>query len=252
MKLIYSYSKHIGDYTDTDHILKIYKVSMLRAKKLGHDIKLYGCDYTLQFLNGYYDTAVNVEKEQFFITDDLKMYIHSKEPAGSITFDGDIILNTKLQIDKESDIVFERREEISPSKFQNTTFILDTFKKYREQLNIKHFNFSTDYFYNVGILYFKTEEIKNIFLSLYFTFRDFYMNTIEPKEHLKDKYIVSIVISQYYFTCICNALKSKVSFANIYKSNKYTHLFGCLKYEKNNYQPLFDELELQNKRKSIL
>jgi hypothetical protein len=253
MKLIYSYSKHIGDYTDTDHILKIYKVSMLRAKKLGHDIKLYGCNYTLQFLNGYYNTAVNVEKEQFLITDDLKMYIHSKEPAGSITFDGDIILNTKLQIDKESDIIFERKEKISPSKFQNTTIILNAIKKHRKKLKIKHFNFDTRYFYNVGILRFKSEEIKNTFVSLYFKFRDYYISSIEPEENLiKNKYIVSVVISQYYFTCICNALNLKVNFTHRYHTNHYRHLFGTIKYVEATYSPLFDELKIENTQKTVL
>ena len=146
MTLIYSYSKHIGDYTDTEHILKIYKVSMLRAKKLGYSIKLYGCNFTLNFLEGFYDSCVNVNNIEFLITDDLKMYIHSVEPAGAITFDGDIILNSNLHLDMQSDIIFERKEKISPSKFQNTTIILNALKKYRKKLKIKHFNFNTRHF----------------------------------------------------------------------------------------------------------
>ena len=253
MTLIYSYSKHIGDYTDTEHILKIYKVSMLRAKKLGYSIKLYGCNFTLNFLEGFYDSCVNVNNIEFLITDDLKMYIHSVEPAGAITFDGDIILNSNLHLDMQSDIIFERKEKISPSKFQNTTIILNALKKYRKKLKIKHFNFNTRHFYNVGILRFKSEEIKNRFVSLYFKFRDYYISSIEPKENLiKNNYIVSVVISQYYFTCICNALNLNINFTINYKDNDYRHLFGTTKYVKANYSPLFDELNIENKQKTIL
>jgi hypothetical protein len=253
MTLIYSYSNHIGDYTDTEHILKIYKVSMLRAKKLGYSIKLYGCNFTLNFLEGFYDSCVNVNNIEFLITDDLKMYIHSVEPAGAITFDGDIILNSNLHLDMQSDIIFERKEKISPSKFQNTTIILNALKKYRKKLKIKHFNFNTRHFYNVGILRFKSEEIKNRFVSLYFKFRDYYISSIEPKENLiKNNYIVSVVISQYYFTCICNALNLNINFTINYKDNDYRHLFGTTKYVKANYRPLFDELDLENKQKTIL
>jgi len=253
MTLIYSYSKHIGDYTDTEHILKIYKVSMLRAKKLGYKIKLYGCNFTLNFLEGFYDSYVNVDNIEFLITDDLKMYIHSIEPAGAITFDGDIILNSELHLDMQSDIIFERKEKISPSKFQNTTIILTALKKYRKKLKIKHFNFNTRYFYNVGILRFKSEKIKNTFVSLYFKFRDYYISSIEPKENLiKNNYIVSVVISQYYFTCICNALNLNINFTFNNEANDYRHLFGTIKYVKANYSPLFDELKLENTQKTIL
>ena len=116
MKLIFSFSTKIGDYgggrytkdDKTDHVLELYKVAMERANDFGHEVKFYGCDYCIDFLKGYYNESVSVENIEFDITDDLKMYIHSKEESGIVTIDGDLILNKKLKINENADVVFEK------------------------------------------------------------------------------------------------------------------------------------------------
>ena len=100
MKLIFSFSTKIADYgggrytkdDKTDHVLELYKVAMKRATDFGHEVKFYGCDYCIDFLKGYYSESVSVENIDFDITDDLKIYIHSKEESGIVTIDRDLIL----------------------------------------------------------------------------------------------------------------------------------------------------------------
>ena len=182
MKLIFSFSTKIGDYgggrytkdDKTDHVLKLYKVAMERANDFGHEVKFYGCDYSINFLKGYFSSSVSVENIEFDITDDLKMYIHSKEESNIVTIDGDLILNKKLKINKNSDVVFEKIEEVMPNK--NTSWsqapeIFKSLEKYNVYNEFKDFIKGNDTMYNVGILYFKNYKIKKIFLDSFYNIK---------------------------------------------------------------------------------
>lgn len=248
MTLIFSFSTHIGDYkggrytkdNETDHVLKLYKISMERAKSLGHKIKFYGCDYSLNYLKDYYDVFANVENVEFEITDDLKIYVHTQEPAGSITFDGDIILHSKLSVDETSDIVFEQKERLQ----QCHRDILNIFKKYKMDEVFSDFSFDPKLVFNVGILRFKTEDIKNLFIDSYYKVRKYYLTNIEPTEKLITQgIIVSTIICQYYFTNICEKNNTNYNFTKDYKSNKYKHYFGSLKFDKYIFESLNRELD---------
>ena len=244
MNLIFSYSTHIGDYkgdrytkdNKTDHVLELYKISMERAKNLGHGIKFYGCEYSLNFLKGYYEDSVNIENIKFDITDDLKIYIHSKEPAGSITFDGDIILENRLEVDYNADVVFETKEDFVPDSIwqQESIFkIIDIFKKYKVDEVFENFSFEPQYLCNVGIIRFRTEKLRKLFVESYYELKDYYLKNIEPTEKLIPKgLIVSTIICQYYFTNICNNCNLKYNFTDEYKNNDYKHYYGHSKFHK--------------------
>lgn len=248
MNLIFSYSTHIGDYkggrytkdNKTDHVLELYKISMEKAKNLGHGIKFYGCEYSLNFLKGYYEDSVSVEDVKFDITDDLKIYIHSKEPVGSITFDGDIILENKLQIDESADVVFETKEDFVPDSIwqQESIFkIIDIFKKYKVDEVFENFSFEPQYLCNVGVIRFRTEELRKLFVESYYELKDYYLKNIEPTEKLiSEGLIVSTIICQYYFTSICEKNNINYSFTNEHKNNNYKHYYGHSKFHKKIFQ----------------
>lgn len=248
MNLIFSFSTHIGDYkggrytkdNKIDHILKLYKISMERAKNLGHGIKFYGCEYSLNFLKGYYEDSVNIENIKFDITDDLKIYIHSKEPAGSITFDGDIILENRLEVDYNADVVFETKEDFVPDSIwqQESIFkIIDIFKKYKVDEVFENFSFEPQYLCNVGIIRFRTEKLRKLFVESYYELKDYYLKNIEPTEKLIPKgLIVSTIICQYYFTNICNNCNLKYNFTDEYKNNDYKHYYGHSKFHKKIFE----------------
>ena len=255
MKLIFSFSKNIGDYgggrytvlDENDHVLDLYKVSMQRAKHLGHTVKFYGCSYSLEYLKGYYDTSVNVDDLDLIITDDLKIYIHSQEELRAITIDGDIILSKKLKLEKSADIVFEQKEMFEPdSPWQTESLfkIIDIFKKYSIQSEFNNFSFEPNYLFNVGILQFNNKSVKNLFLDSYYNLREYYLKNIEPTEKLIPQgLIVSTVICQYYFTCLCNRLNIHSGFTNREQENKYMHLNGHFKFNnKELIRTLFKEI----------
>ena len=245
MNLIFSFSKRIGDYgggrytllDKNDHVLDLYKVSMQRAKNLGHSIKFYGCSSSLRYLKGFYDTSVNIDNIDLIITDDLKIYIHSQEKLGAITIDGDIILSKKLRIQETADITLEQKEIFvpnSPWQTESLFKIIDVFKKYNIDTKFNNFSFTPNYLFNVGILQFKNESVKNLFISSYYKLRNYYLENIEPIEKLIPQgLIVSTVICQYYFTSICKILNIKVSFTDRIQENKYIHLNGQFKFNNN-------------------
>jgi len=240
MNLIFSFSTHIGDYKGgrytkddkTDHVLELYKVAMERANDFGHEVKFYGCDYCIDFLKGYYRESVSVENIDFDITDDLKMYIHSKEESGIVTIDGDLILNKKLKINENADVVFEQIEEVLPNKnpsWSQAPEIFKSLEKYDVYNKFKHFIKGNDTMYNVGILYFKNNEIKKIFLDSFYNIKKWYLTNVEPNEKLIPKgVIVSVILCQYYFKCISDKNKLNVEFAE--NTNDYKHYFGHAKF----------------------
>tara|TARA_X000001382_G_scaffold48450_1_gene32852 strand:+ start:390 stop:1148 length:759 start_codon:yes stop_codon:yes gene_type:complete len=247
MELIFSFSLQIGDYKDVNYVLDLYKASMIKARDYGHSIKLYGCDFTLEYLKGYYDSKVNISNIDFLITDDLKMYIHSVEPAGSTTFDGDIILNTELKINKSADIVFERRERMRhriQGKKHYMPPLLKIFSKYKAAKHVQDFNYNELRYYNVGVLCFRTEEIKNSFLNAYYNIRKFYLEKIEPTEKLIPKnIIVSSMLSQYYFACIVNTNNIECDFTLRNRENSYMHYMGEFKLNRKIIDPILSIID---------
>ena len=111
MKLIYGYSTKMGNYDDNDWILLLFKASITRSKQLGYTIKLYGCNFAYDKLKDVIDEYVDITNEEFILTDDLKLYIHSKEDLNCITIDGDIILEHKLDLSKKALIRLQLRKE---------------------------------------------------------------------------------------------------------------------------------------------
>ena len=192
------------------------------------------------FLKGYYEDSVSVEDIKFDITDDLKIYIHSKEPAGSITFDGDIILENKLEVDYNSDVVFETKEDFVPDSIwqQESIFkIIDIFKKYKVDEVFENFSFEPQYLCNVGIIRFRTEKLKKLFVESYYELKDYYLKNIEPTEKLIPQgLIVSTVICQYCFTNICEKNNINYGFTLNYKNNDYKHYYGHSKFHKKIFE----------------
>ena len=244
MILIFSYSTKIGDYKDNDFYLSFYKISMKIAKDLGYTIKFYGCEYALNFLKEFYDESVDVSNENFILTDDLKIFIHQNEPCGAITIDGDLFLYKKLSIDSEKDISIDRDEYIYHRRSKKYREYLPFFFKY-DLSSINYFDKENDTALNVGILRFKNQKIKDLFISEYYKFRKLYLDIIEPKEHLlKNKKTISIIICQYLFNCISKIENIQIDYC--YKENDYKHYIGqSKKHFKKELDKLFTEHNIQ-------
>jgi hypothetical protein len=233
--LTWCFTTKFGKYKNNDYILCFYKLSMIRAKEFGHTVSFYGCEYSINFLKGYYDNFVDISDKNFDLVDDLKMYVHENGDIDTITIDGDLILNSKLTINDSVDVVYDQKEPLNTkwSPIYNT--FIPTLKKYPIEDVIEGFKFNTPFAVNVGILKFNNIEVKNLFIKKYKEFKKYYLESIEPiEEFKKNKTFISIIICQFLFGSLItekniSSIGSKWN-KNQIRTNYYSHWYGYTKF----------------------
>ena len=230
MTLTYSYSTHMNNYSDNEWVAIYYKASILKSKSLGYKIKLYGCDFMYEKLHDVIDEFVNIENLRFSLTDDLKIYIHSIEDLNCITVDGDIILNHRLKLPTEYDVIFDRKGQVNHSKeITKYKSQLNLFKKYNIQSEIEYFDLNAEYACNVGILKFNDNTTKKLMIDTYNKFKNYFLINIKPFEDKKILSNPSLIICEYIFERIINKESINVKFCSDY--NNYTHYASHKKFE---------------------
>lgn len=228
MTLVYSFTTKMGNYTDNDWVVIYYKAAIRRAKQLGYRIKLYGCDFIYNNLKDDVDEFVSIENEEFILTDDLKMYIHSNENLDCITIDGDVILESSLNLPNDCDVLFERK--LLNTKNKKFKKYMGIFKKYDVINNVEYFDYNGLHASNVGILKFNSQFAKNTLLKSYYTFRKYYLENIEPFENLTEWNDPSIIVCEYYFPKVMEA--TGISYKFCKEFNNYVHYASETKFEQ--------------------
>ena len=228
MKLIYSFTTKMGNYTDNDWVVIYYKAAMRRAKSLGYEIKFYGCNFMYENLIDDIDEFVNIENEEFILTDDLKIFIHQREGLECVTIDGDVILESKLVLPEDCDVLFETK--LLNTKNPKFKRYMDIFKKYNTSEFINNFDYDGLHACNVGVLKFNNLHTKNLLINRYYQFREWYLKTIEPTEKLTQWNDPSIVICEYYFARLMD--KNNISYKFCREYNNYTHYASNQKFEQ--------------------
>ena len=228
MKLIYSYSTKMGNYDDNDWILLLYKASITRSRQLGYTIKLYGCDFAYSKLKDVIDEYVDITNEEFLLTDDLKLFIHSNEELECITIDGDIILESKLNLPTECDIIYERNGVVKAKQITKFERYLNVFKDYDVKSNIEYFKYELHYACSVGILKFNNKEVKELFLKTYYKFREYFLNKIKSDNRITKKDDPAIIICEYMFACLLEQTEYIGKECN--NINDYTHYMSLTKF----------------------
>lgn len=247
--LTYCFTTKFGKYKNNDYILTFYKLAMIRAKEFGHSVTFFGCKYSIDFLKGYYDEVVDISDKNFELVDDLKLYIHEIGSIDTITIDGDLILNDKLIIDEEVDVVYDAKEYLDTAWGDVYKKFLPKLKKYPIEDVIDGFAFDTPFAINVGILKFNNNQTKNLFIEKYKEFREYYLNSIEPIEKFKEnETFISIIICQFLFGSLIN--KKNISSIGLkYDENKfrynnhYWHWIGHTKFSSK-AKSSFDEYDI--------
>lgn len=228
MKLIYSFTTKMGNYTDNNWVVIYYKASILRARELGYKIKFYGCNFMYENLIDVIDEFVNIENEEFILTDDLKIFIHQKEGLDCVTIDGDIILESKLVLPEDCDVLFETK--LLNTKNPKFNRYMDVFKKYNTSEYINSFDYNGLHACNVGVLKFNNIHTKNLLINRYYEFRKWYLETIEPSENLTQWNDPAIIICEYYFGRLLE--KNNISYKFCRDFNDYTHYASELKFQQ--------------------
>jgi hypothetical protein len=228
MKLIYSYSTKIGNYDDNDWQMLLYRAAIIRSKQLGYIIKLYGCDFVYDKLKDVIDEYVDITNEEFILTDDLKIYIHSNEGLDCITIDGDIILESKLNLPYDCDVIYERNGVVKSKSITKYEKYLDIFKDYDVIDSVKFFKYNTVYSCNVGILKFNNEYVKELFLESYYKLREYFLKNIKSDSRLSHRDNPSLIICEYMFACLLEETDYIGKECN--NINDYTHYVYLTKF----------------------
>tara|TARA_B100000073_G_scaffold138855_1_gene114138 strand:- start:572 stop:1288 length:717 start_codon:yes stop_codon:yes gene_type:complete len=232
MNLAFSFSTKFNKYTQKRKpTINWYKLSMSKAREFGHNIIFYGCNEMLNELDGFYDRGVDVSDKEFGLIDDLKLYVHEKEPIGTVTIDGDLVLNKPLEIDESADMVIEMYEEGNAFRYYKPQ--IEYFKHNKTITeDIEYLDFNNKTACNVGILWFKDEKVRDLLINHYKKFRNYYFKTILPKDY-QPTIKHSAIVCQFYFYCLVKSLGIKVSPAKNFGDNDYTHYIGKRKWMYN-------------------
>ena len=231
MKLIYSYSTNMRNYKNNEWIMQLYRASIIRSKFLGYSIKLYGCKFAYDKLYDIVDEYIDITDREFILTDDLKIFIHSNEDLECITIDGDVILESKLKLPSECDVIYERTISVKSKSERVFEKYLNTFKPYDVESHVKYFNYDTPYICSTGILKFNNQFIKDTFLSAYYQFRDYFITNIKSQNQLyNNDNDLSVIICEYMLSCILMKTSHIGKACN--QLNNYTHYISLTKFSE--------------------
>ena len=240
MKLYYSFDKKINWHTDYDYIYRMYRASMLSAKKHGHEIYFYGDSDSISKLYGSYDEFVCTDDVQFDLVDDLKIYIHTQEDLDCVTIDGDVFIGRNgLPPMTDSMAWFEyketKKQEINKKGIPYNGYLpmLDVFDEFNTSDYIEDFIVDNLEACNVGVIKFNDENVKELFINSYFRFKDFFLKNIEPNYNFREQGMIpSLIVCQYYFASLATYYEIDIEFMyNHRRLYPYRHFVGPNKFE---------------------
>ena len=124
---------------------------------------------------------------KFDLVDDLKIWIHTQNDLDCITFDGDIILTSRLDFMNEFgyDAIFENKETKKNvlnkewDSYNGYVTMLEIFEKYNTDKLIKNYTNTNTFSCNVGVIKFNNQSTKDALISGYHEMKNHYLNNIE-------------------------------------------------------------------------
>lgn len=234
MKLIYTFSKKLN-HTGLDRVVEIYKKSLEINSKF-HEIILYTDDESVDLLNDKFTNIEIIDTPDLLFFDDLKMKVLSKLKEDEILCDGDLFLKNKIYLDETFDVVCD-----SLFKIENTKHY-EFYEYYRStsrilvdngiQNIIPFYDNNLNEVMNIGFLWFRKNEIKNLFLDFYILQKKWIIeNKLNEKYQFTKDFKNTVTFSQYFLTLFSKEYKLNISPLNRYFD--YIHYSGDIKFEED-------------------
>lgn len=209
----------------TDRLARIrayYTHSIISAKRLGYTVEIYSnCDW--------FDKLVDIKHEvdqNFFFWDGFKT-IPLKREDNILLVDGDITFRKKFDIfDPKVDLYFDTYE----SWYKDHRNTVNELTELNLKEVIPEWNNIPKPVINTGVLKINNSELKNLYLSRWYTFQDF---CLKNKNKIVNLHHCCTIGSQYILTLLAENY-SKVHFSNKVKEPNtfYIHHWGEDKYTK--------------------
>lgn len=201
-----------------------YELS-IRLVRRYYPVTLYTDEYGAERLGHLVDEVVLLEKDpEFYIWSEPKFEAISKEKGDFIHIDGDLFLRKPFNL-PEADIYYDHLEDG-----------LGMYEKYYQH-NITNFTnhgigdvfpeWSSEYTgaFNIGIMRFRTDEIKDIYLDRYYKMKNWFFNDF-PKDI--EAPLTSMTIGEHGLSCLSNHYNWTA--VPLIEHNQYFHMYSGRKH----------------------
>lgn len=226
MRIIYSLNTGIDDPYFTGQNLENtflqYELSMKLTRQY-YPITLYTDQYGADRLGHLVDEVKFLKKNpDFYIWSEPKFEAISRETGEFLHVDGDLYINKPFNL-PDADVYYDHTEHALYEFYYKNN--ITNFDKYG--IGGVFPEWTTEYTgaYNIGILGFKTDEIKNLYLHRYYDMKEWYFNDF-PRDI--NSHLASMTIGEHGLTCICNAFD--LNAVPLAEHNGYLHMYGARKH----------------------
>ena len=228
MRIIYSFNTGIEeDYFKGDNLennFKFYELSIKLARQF-YPVTLYTDEYGAERLGHLVDEVKFLKKNpENYIWSEPKFEAISRENGDFLHVDGDLFITEPFNL-PDADLYFDHIEYQLYDFYYKDNLI--NFDKHGIKEVFPEWTKEYTGAFNIGILGFKTEEIKNIYLDRYYSMKDWFFNHYPLKDEAK---IPSMTIGEHGLTCISDAFEWDSVPLN--EHNNYLHMYSGRKHLK--------------------
>lgn len=235
MRIIYSINTGIdSDYfngRNLENNLLFYELSMKLARQF-YPITLYTDEYGASRLGEFADEVKLLNKDpEFYIWSEPKFEAISREEGDFLHVDGDLFIQKPFDL-PYGDLYFDHIEYNLYEAYYKDN--LNTFDEYGIGKVFPEWTKEYSGAFNIGIMGFRTNEIKELYLDRYYKIKEWFFNEVPP--YIRDSAIVpSMTIGEHSLSCISKGHNWVSIPLNEY--NGYLHMFSGRKHI-----PMFVEL----------
>tara|TARA_B110000902_G_C14228345_1_gene557906 strand:- start:663 stop:1382 length:720 start_codon:yes stop_codon:yes gene_type:complete len=181
MKLIWTYSKdfkkgNLNNVANHKYIQTLFQKAIKTAPSQYEKI-IYTDEDTVGLFEGIVDQVIVREKKDFIFLADLKFDIAEKMNGEFIVSDGDLFINKPLLIPFNVDMAFEYKSKVEDIVYGFKEVLL----KENIHKNIPIWATPNKQSWNLGLMYFNNNKLKNKLIEEYRKTQSFFIEKIEPK-----------------------------------------------------------------------
>ena len=227
MRIIYSFNTGVdGDYfrgNNLENNFLFYELSIKLCRQY-YPVTLYTDELGAERLGHLVDDVIMLEKDpENYIWSEPKFEAISRESGEFLHVDGDLWIDKPFTLN-DSDIYYDHTEDTLFETYYKDN--LESFTKYGVAEVFPEWR--SDYLgaFNIGILGFRTDEIKHIYLDRYFKMKEWYYSKF-PYEELNPK-VPSMTLGEHSLSCLSDHYQWKST--PLFDEHRYLHMYSARKH----------------------
>ena len=227
MRLVWTYSRDfkrgsLNNKSEEEYIQWLFKKSITSSPDIYEKI-IYTDKENVGLFKDIVDKIIIREKKDFIFLADLKFDVSELLQGEFLILDGDLIINKPLII-PPCDFAFEYQGKIKPKVKELHNILLS--EGVSDKVPVWGTN--NDYYYNLGLMYFNNDLLKEKLLYEYRSTQNYFIEHIEPKYGFNKRNIQfsacgsQILVKQFELNNECNIEELKHD--NVDSFTHYGHL----------------------------